>query len=45
MSGLTGGRMSEDEADAAFVELDVDVMGSVEAGEGGGSDCGDPGLC
>jgi hypothetical protein len=44
VSGLTGGRMSEDEADAAFVELDVDVMGSVEAGEGGGSDCGDPGL-
>jgi hypothetical protein len=37
--------MSEDEADAAFVELDVDVVGSVEAGEGGSGDCGDPGLC
>lgn len=36
--------MSEDEADAVFVELDVDVMGTVEAGEGGSGDCGDPGL-
>jgi hypothetical protein len=32
VSGLRGGRMSEDEADATFVKLDVDVVGSVEAG-------------
>ena len=45
VSGVRVGRMSEDETDAVLLELDVDVVGTVEVGEGGGGESGDPGLC